>query len=58
MSELNIEVDPAEAGLDKERLERIDAHFARYVADGRLAGWLLTVRRHGQLAHVARAGLP
>ncbi len=56
VSELNIEVDPAEAGLDKERLERIDAHFARYVADGRLAGWLLTVRRHGQLAHVARAG--
>ena len=56
VSELNIEVDPAEAGLDKERLERIDAHFARYVADGRLAGWLLTVRRHGHLAHVARAG--
>ena len=56
MSELNIEVDPAEAGLDKERLGRIDAHFARYVADGRLAGWLLTVRRHGRLAHVARGG--
>ena len=56
MSELSIEVEPAEAGLDKERLERIDAHFARYVADGRLAGWLLTVSRHGQLAYVARAG--
>ncbi len=56
MSELNIEVDPGEAGLDKERLGRIDAHFARYVADGRLAGWLLTVRRHGRLAHVARCG--
>ncbi len=56
VSELNIEVEPAEAGLDKERLERIDAHFARYVADGRLAGWLLTVRRHGRLAYVARAG--
>jgi CubicO group peptidase (beta-lactamase class C family) len=26
------------------------------VADGRLPGWLLTVRRHGRLAHVARAG--
>ena len=56
VSELDIEVNPAEAGLDKERLERIDAHFARYVADGRLAGWLLTVRRHGHLAHVARCG--
>ena len=56
MSDLNIEMDPAELGLDKERLGRIDAHFARYVADGRLAGWLYTVRRHGQLAHVGRAG--
>jgi CubicO group peptidase (beta-lactamase class C family) len=56
VSELNIETDPAELGLDKERLGRIDAHFARYVADGRLAGWLYTVRRQGRLAHVGRAG--
>jgi CubicO group peptidase (beta-lactamase class C family) len=56
VSELTVEVDAAEAGLDPERLARIDAHFARYVADGRLPGWLLTVRRHGRLAHVARAG--
>ncbi len=56
MSELTVEVDAAEVGLDSERLKRIDAHFARYVADGRLAGWLLTVRRHGRLAHVARSG--
>jgi CubicO group peptidase (beta-lactamase class C family) len=56
VSELTVEVDAAEVGLDSERLKRIDAHFARYVADGRLAGWLLTVRRHGRLAHVARAG--
>jgi CubicO group peptidase (beta-lactamase class C family) len=56
VSELKIETDPAEVGLDSERLGRIDAHFARYVADGRLAGWLYTVRRHGRLAHVGRAG--
>ena len=56
MSELTVEVDAAEVGLDPERLARIDAHFARYVADGRLPGWLLTVRRYGRLAHVARAG--
>jgi CubicO group peptidase (beta-lactamase class C family) len=56
VSELTVEVDPAEVGLDKERLERIDAHFAGYVADGRLPGWLLTVSRHGRLAHVARCG--
>ena len=54
MTDLTIELDPAEAGLDKDRLKRIDAHFARYVDDGRLAGWLLTISRHGRLAHVAR----
>ena len=43
MTELTIQVDPAELGLDKERLKRIDAHFAGYVEDGRLAGWLLTI---------------
>ena len=56
MNELTIEVDAAEAGLDSERLKRIDAHFAGYVADGRLPGWLLTARRRGRLAHVARCG--
>nr|WP_300611719.1 serine hydrolase domain-containing protein [Trebonia sp.] len=65
MSELKVEVDPAEVGLDAQRLRRIDAHFARYVDDGRLPGWLITVSRHGRLAHVschgsrdAEAGLP
>ena len=56
MSELKVEVKAAEVGLDSERLKRIDAHFAAYVADGRLPGWLLTVRRHGRLAYVARCG--
>jgi CubicO group peptidase (beta-lactamase class C family) len=56
VSELTVEVDAAEVGLDSERLKRIDAHFAGYVADGRLAGWLLTINRHGRLAHVARCG--
>ena len=56
MSELTVEVDAAEVGLDSGRLKRIDAHFAGYVADGRLPGWLLTVRRRGRLAHVARCG--
>ncbi len=56
MSELRVDADPAALGLDAERLERIDAHFAGYVADGRLPGWLLTVSRHGRLAHVASCG--
>ncbi len=51
-----IEADPAEAGLDPERLARIGAYFARYVDDGRLPGWLLTVSRYGRLAYVARYG--
>ena len=41
MSSLQIEIDPAEAGFDPERLQRVDRHFARYVDDGRLPGWLL-----------------
>jgi CubicO group peptidase (beta-lactamase class C family) len=65
MSELKAEVDPAEVGFDPERLQRLDRHFARYVDDGRLPGWLVTVSRHGRLAHVScygsrdlEAGLP
>ena len=56
VSELKAEVDPAEVGLDADRLRRIDRHFARYVDDGRLAGWLVTVSRHGRLAHVSGYG--
>jgi CubicO group peptidase (beta-lactamase class C family) len=53
---LNPEVSPAEVGLDPGRLERLDRHFARYVDDGRLPGCLLTVSRHGKLAHVSSYG--
>jgi CubicO group peptidase (beta-lactamase class C family) len=53
---LKAEVDPAEVGLDASRLRRIDARLARYVDDGGLAGWLVTVSRHGKLAHVSAYG--
>jgi CubicO group peptidase (beta-lactamase class C family) len=56
VSELKAEVDPAEVGLDPGRLARIDRRLARYVDDGRLAGWLATVSRHGRLAHVSCYG--
>jgi CubicO group peptidase (beta-lactamase class C family) len=56
MADLKVEVDPAEVGLDADRLRRIDAHFARYVEDGRLPGFLAVVSRHGRVAHVASAG--
>ncbi|MFG2042392.1 serine hydrolase domain-containing protein [Dactylosporangium sp. NPDC048998] len=59
------EVAPEQAGFDARRLARLDAHFARYVDDGRLAGWQLTVARDGRVVHSsvyghrdAEAGLP
>jgi CubicO group peptidase (beta-lactamase class C family) len=56
MGGVQTEVEAAEVGLDQARLERIDKHFARYVDRGRLAGWLITVSRHGKLAHVSTYG--
>jgi len=56
MTGLKAEVDPADVGLDATRLGRIDRHFARYVDDGRLPGWLISVSRQGRLAHVSAYG--
>ncbi len=55
-TEVKVDVDPAEVGFDAARLKRIDAHFARYVDDGRLPGWLAVVSRHGRIAHVGSGG--
>jgi CubicO group peptidase (beta-lactamase class C family) len=54
--ELQEEADPAEVGFDPDRLRRLDEHFTRYVDDGRLTGWLITVSRRGRLAHVSCYG--
>ena len=56
MSELKVEVDPAEVGFATDRLHRLDDHVRHYVDDGLLKGWLLTVSRRGQLAYVASYG--
>lgn len=56
-SALTVEADPAERGFDKGRLARIDEHFARYVDDGRLAGWHAVVTRHGAVVHSSTAGM-
>jgi CubicO group peptidase (beta-lactamase class C family) len=65
MTELKADTDPAEMGFDPARLDRVERHFRRYVDDGRLPGWLITVSRRGQLVHVSgygsrdvEAGLP
>ncbi|HEX3491416.1 MAG TPA: serine hydrolase domain-containing protein [Streptosporangiaceae bacterium] len=57
MSEFKADTDPAEVGLDPARLERLDRHFARYVDQGRLPGWLIAVSRNGRVAHVSACGL-
>src|SRR5204863_8711399 len=56
MAELKVEIDPVEAGFDAERLARLDAHFARYVDDGRLPGWLIVVSRGGRTVHLSTYG--
>src|SRR3712207_5261667 len=55
-SGLTHDTDPAEVGLDGTRLERLDRRLARWVDDGQLPGFLVTVSRHGRLAHVGRYG--
>jgi CubicO group peptidase (beta-lactamase class C family) len=44
-------------GFDEARLERADRHLARYVDDGRLAGWQLLVSRHGDVVHSSTYGM-
>jgi CubicO group peptidase (beta-lactamase class C family) len=56
VSELKVEIEPGDVGLAADRLRRLSDNFARYVDDGRLSGWLLTVSRRGELAYVAGCG--
>jgi len=50
-------IDPTAAGLDPRQLARLDAHLARYVDDGRLAGYQLAVARRGEVAHTGTYGV-
>ena len=54
--ELKVDTDAEEVGFDAGRLERIDRHFARYVEEGQLPGWLIVVTRRGKVAHLSRCG--
>src|SRR5262249_31728311 len=49
-------VEPGDVGLSEGQLRRVDTHFARYVDDGRLAGWRIVVTRRGKVAHVSTYG--
>ncbi len=55
-SDLTVSTDPAEVGFDAGRLERLDRRLARWVDDGQLPGFLVTVARRGKLVHVGRGG--
>ena len=56
MGEFQVEVDAGEVGFDAGRLARIDRHFAPYVDEGKLPGWLVAVTRGGKVAHVSMYG--
>ncbi|MFF4545956.1 serine hydrolase domain-containing protein [Streptomyces sp. NPDC001435] len=56
MAQLRQEVEPDEVGLDAKALDRLDQHFAHYVDDGRLPGYLVSVARGGRVAHLTTHG--
>jgi CubicO group peptidase (beta-lactamase class C family) len=42
--------------FDPDRLARLDKHFARYVDDGLLPGWQISISHHGEIAHESAYG--
>jgi CubicO group peptidase (beta-lactamase class C family) len=56
MGTFEIEASPAEVGFDADRLARIDRHFQRYIDDGRLPGWLISIARYGKIVHLSTSG--
>ncbi|MGH8859911.1 MAG: serine hydrolase domain-containing protein, partial [Jatrophihabitantaceae bacterium] len=53
---LDVQTDPAAAGFDAARLDRIDALLNRYVDDGKLPGWSVLVARDGEIVHLGLGG--
>src|SRR4051812_25397609 len=55
---MSFALDPKSAGLDPERLARIDRHLQdAYIDRGRIAGCQVLVARHGHVAHRSTLGL-
>ncbi len=50
-------VDPAEVGIDAKRLERLDAGMQAMVDEGKLAGIVTILARHGKVAFVDTVGV-
>ena len=49
-------VKPEEVGLSSPRLERIRAHFQRYIDAGKLSGTVTLIARRGQMAYCEAQG--
>lgn len=56
MTTVPIEIDPADAGFDADRLSRIDRHFQGYVDQRKLPGWHIVVSRGGRVVHSSTSG--
>ena len=55
-SALAPEVSPEEVGFDPVRLERLERHLERYVAERRRIGTLTVITRGGKIAYVGSTG--
>ena len=47
---------PAEHGFDPRRLTRINSLMQRYIDEGKMAGMVTLVARHGKMIHLERHG--
>lgn len=53
---LQVDATPESMGMSSERLARIATHFQRYIDDGRLTGWQISIARHGKVVYHELAG--
>jgi CubicO group peptidase (beta-lactamase class C family) len=53
----NVTVSPEDVGLSSERLERIANAIQRSIDDGRIAGGVALVARHGKIAYLKAVGM-
>jgi CubicO group peptidase (beta-lactamase class C family) len=56
VGELQVEVDPRDAGIDGGRLHRLTRYLDGLVEAGRMPGWQLALSRGGRLAYVGSGG--
>ena len=57
MPKLEVTADPADLGFDPVRLDRIGAHFAKYVDSGKLPNYHVTVTRSGEVVYNSMYGM-